>query len=58
MLETTLDRSTTSDPRDRASAHRLAATVLRYMGSMTELLQPLLRREPPAPVRCLSLIHI
>ncbi|MDF3624052.1 RsmB/NOP family class I SAM-dependent RNA methyltransferase [Brytella acorum] len=58
MLETTLDRSTTSDPRDRASAHRLAATVLRYMGSMTELLQPLLRREPPAPVRCALLMGV
>ncbi|GBQ10344.1 RsmB/NOP family class I SAM-dependent RNA methyltransferase [Swaminathania salitolerans] len=58
MLETTLDRSPLTDPRDRASAHRLAATVLRHMGSMTELLQPLLRREPPAPVRCALLMGV
>jgi len=58
MLETTLDRSALTDPRDRASAHRLAATVLRHMGSMTELLQPLLRREPPAPVRCALLMGV
>lgn len=58
MLETTLDRSALNDPRDRASAHRLAATVLRHMGSMTELLQPLLRREPPAPVRCALLMGV
>ncbi|WP_371859268.1 transcription antitermination factor NusB, partial [Gluconobacter kanchanaburiensis] len=50
MLETTLDRAGQGlDPRDRASAHRLAATTLRHLGSMTELLQPLLRREPPEP---------
>ncbi|NVN04011.1 methyltransferase domain-containing protein [Asaia spathodeae] len=58
MLETTLDRSALTDPRDRASAHRLAATVLRHMGSMTELLQPLLRREPPASVRCALLMGV
>lgn len=58
MLETTLDRSSLTDPRDRASGHRLAATVLRHMGSMTELLQPLLRREPPAPVRCALLMGV
>lgn len=58
MLETTLDRSTVADARDRASAHRLAATVLRHMGSLTELLQPLLRREPPAPVRCALLMGV
>ncbi|MCQ9154435.1 RsmB/NOP family class I SAM-dependent RNA methyltransferase [Acidomonas methanolica] len=58
MLETTLDRSSVSDPRDRASAHRLAATVLRHMGSMTELLGPLLRREPPTPVRCALLMGV
>ncbi len=58
MLETTLDRSMLTDPRDRASAHRLAATVLRHMGSMTELLQPLLRREPPTPVRCALLMGV
>lgn len=59
MLETTLDRAGQGlDPRDRASAHRLAATTLRHLGSMTELLQPLLRREPPEPVRCALLMGV
>ncbi|EHH68992.1 RsmB/NOP family class I SAM-dependent RNA methyltransferase [Gluconobacter morbifer] len=58
MLETTLDRSGPMDPRDRASAHRLAATTLRHLGSMTEVLQPMLRREPPEPVRCALLMGV
>lgn len=58
MLETTLDRAGAMEPRDRSSAHRLAATTLRHMGSMTELLQPLLRREPPEPVRCALLLGV
>nr|WP_246091467.1 transcription antitermination factor NusB [Swingsia samuiensis] len=58
MLETTLDRAEKMDARDRASAHRLAATTLRYLGSMTEILQPMLRREPPEPVRCALLLGV
>lgn len=58
MLETTLDRAGPMDLRDRASAHRLAATTLRYLGSMTEILQPMLRREPPEPVRCALLLGV
>lgn len=39
------------ESRDRAAAHRLAATVLRRLGSLDTVLQPLLRRTPPEPVR-------
>ncbi|QHI95183.1 rRNA cytosine-C5-methylase [Aristophania vespae] len=58
MLETTLDRSTVQDGRDRAAAHRLAATTLRHWGSMNELIQPLLRKEPPMVVRCALLLGV
>jgi 16S rRNA (cytosine967-C5)-methyltransferase len=37
--------------RDRSAAHRLAATVLRRMGTLDALLEPYLRKEPPAQVR-------
>ncbi len=39
------------DARDRAAAHRIAAAVLRRAGSLDVVLEPFLRREPPAPVR-------
>jgi 16S rRNA (cytosine967-C5)-methyltransferase len=39
------------DPRDRAAAHRIAATVLRRLGSLDEILSPFLRKEPPPPAR-------
>jgi 16S rRNA (cytosine967-C5)-methyltransferase len=39
------------DPRDRAAAHRIAATVLRRLGAIDEVLGPYLRREPPPPAR-------
>jgi len=58
MLETTLDRSAACDPRDRASAHRLAATVLRHMGTGLEILTPMLRREPPEPVKVALLMGV
>ncbi|MBA5725413.1 RsmB/NOP family class I SAM-dependent RNA methyltransferase [Bombella favorum] len=57
MLETTLERSS-CEGRDRAAAHRLAAATLRHLGSMTELLQPLLRRQPPEAVRCALLLGV
>jgi 16S rRNA (cytosine967-C5)-methyltransferase len=38
-------------PRDRAAAHRIAATVLRRAGSLDAVLEPFLRREPPPAVR-------
>ena len=38
-------------PRDRAAAHRLAAAVLRRMGTLDAVLEPYLHRQPPEPVR-------
>jgi 16S rRNA (cytosine967-C5)-methyltransferase len=37
--------------RDRAAAHRIAAAVLRRMGSLDAVLEPYLRREPPPEAR-------
>ena len=39
--------------RDRAAGHRLAAAVLRRAGSLDLVLEPLLHRAPPPPVRTL-----
>lgn len=39
------------DPRDRAAGHRLAACVLRRMGTLDAVLEPWLKKEPPEPVR-------
>jgi 16S rRNA (cytosine967-C5)-methyltransferase len=38
-------------PRDRAAAHRIAASVLRRLGCLDAILETHLRRAPPAPVR-------
>lgn len=52
---TTLDHALESLPEmiasDRAAAHRLAAAVLRRLGSLDAVLEPLLRRAPPTAVR-------
>jgi 16S rRNA (cytosine967-C5)-methyltransferase len=50
-LEEALDALPDQQPRDRAAAHRLAASVLRRMGTLDAVLEPFLRREPPDPVR-------
>ena len=50
-LEEALDALPSLEARDRAAAHRLAATVLRRLGSLDAVLEPLLRRTPPDPVR-------
>jgi 16S rRNA (cytosine967-C5)-methyltransferase len=50
-LEEALDALPTLESRDRAAAHRLAATVLRRMGTLDAVLEPFLRKEPPEPVR-------
>jgi len=55
-LEEALDRLPQAAPRDRAAAHRLAATVLRRMGSLDAVLEPHLSKAPPAPVRLILLI--
>ena len=39
------------DTRDRSAGHRLAAAVLRRAGTLDAVLEPYLRKEPPAPVR-------
>ena len=50
-LEDALDLLPPQDARDRAAAHRLAAAVLRRIGTLDAVLEPFLRREPPDAVR-------
>ena len=51
-LEEALDRlPATAEPRDKAAAHRLAATVLRRAGTLDAVLEPHLKRAPPDAVR-------
>src|SRR3984885_1224067 len=50
-LEEALDALPAQDARSRAAAHRLAAAVLRRMGTLDAVLEPFLRKEPPDPVR-------
>jgi 16S rRNA (cytosine967-C5)-methyltransferase len=50
-LEEALDALPTTDARDRAAAHRLAATVLRRSGTLDAVLEPFLKKAPPVPVR-------
>ena len=50
-LEEALDAITGRSGRDRAAAHRIAATVLRRIGTLDAVLEPFLRREPPPPAR-------
>lgn len=50
-LEEALDTLSGLEPRDRAAGHRLAGGVLRRMGSLNAVLEPLLKKAPPIPVR-------
>jgi 16S rRNA (cytosine967-C5)-methyltransferase len=50
-LEEALEAAAPSEPRDRAAAHRLAASVLRRLGSLDAVLEPFLTRTPPDGVR-------
>lgn len=50
-LEESLDGLPEMPGRDRAAAHRLAATVLRRLSSLDAVLDPLLRKAPPDHVR-------
>ncbi len=50
-LEEALDALPALEPRDRAAAHRLAAGTLRRLGTLDAVLEPFLRKAPPAPVR-------
>jgi 16S rRNA (cytosine967-C5)-methyltransferase len=50
-LDEALDALPALAPRDRAAAHRLAAAVLRRLGTLDAVLEPFMRKEPPDPVR-------
>jgi 16S rRNA (cytosine967-C5)-methyltransferase len=50
-LEDALNALPAMEPRDRAAGHRLAATVLRRTGTLDAVLEPLMRKAPPDPVR-------
>lgn len=50
-LDEALDALPPQAARDRAAAHRLAAAVLRRMGTLDTVLEPHLRKQPPEPVR-------
>ncbi len=50
-LEEALDALPPVEARDKAAAHRIASAVLRRLGTLDAVLEPWLRREPPAPAR-------
>ena len=50
-LEEALNLLPPGEPRDRAAAHRIAATVLRRLASLDAVLEPFLRRAPPEEMR-------
>ena len=50
-LEEALTALPPLEARDRAAAHRLAASVLRRMGTLDAVLAPFLKKAPPLPVR-------
>jgi 16S rRNA (cytosine967-C5)-methyltransferase len=55
-LDTALDALPRIDARDKAAAHRLAATALRHAGTLDAVLEPYLRRAPPRAVR--QILHL
>jgi 16S rRNA (cytosine967-C5)-methyltransferase len=50
-LDEALDALPAIDPRDRAAGHRLAAAVLRRLGTLDAVLEAHLKKAPPAAVR-------
>ena len=50
-LEDALDALPALEPRDRAAAHRIAAAVLRRLGTLDAVLEPFLTKAPPLPAR-------
>ena len=50
-LDSALDSLPKIETRDKAAAHRLAATVLRHTGTLNAVLEGFLQREPPQAVR-------
>ena len=57
-LDVALDALPKSDSRDKAAAHRLAATVLRHTGTLNAVLESFLPKEPPQPVRFILWIGV
>jgi len=55
-LEEALDSLPAMEPRDRAAAHRLAASALRRRGTIGALLEPYLKRTPPDTV--MHILHL
>jgi 16S rRNA (cytosine967-C5)-methyltransferase len=51
QLEEALDALPPIAPRDRSAAHRLVAATLRRLGTLDAVLEPLLKKSPPDPVR-------
>jgi 16S rRNA (cytosine967-C5)-methyltransferase len=59
MLETSLFRATQNtqtEARDRAAGHRLGATTIRNLGTLSVVLEPFLRKQPPEAVRAALLL--
>jgi len=50
-LDEALDALPAMEARARAAAHRLAAAVLRRLGTLDAVVEPLLKKAPPQPVR-------
>ncbi len=50
-LDEALDALAGTEPRDRAAGHRIAAAVLRRLGTLDAVLEPFLKKAPPDPVR-------
>lgn len=50
-IEEALDALPAMDARDRAAGHRLAASVLRRLGTLDAVMEPFLTKRPPVPVR-------
>jgi 16S rRNA (cytosine967-C5)-methyltransferase len=50
-LDAALDALPAMDARDRAAAHRLAASCLRHAGTLESVLEPHVRKAPPAGVK-------
>jgi 16S rRNA (cytosine967-C5)-methyltransferase len=50
-LDSALHALPAMDARDRAAAHRLAASALRHAGTLDEVLAPHVRKAPPAGVK-------
>ena len=55
-LEEALAKLPPADPRDRAAAHRLAASVLRHTGTLDAILEPHLKKAPPLAVRLILML--